>query len=124
MSKDPIGFSGGDGNLYRYVGSDPVNWIDSDGEFGVPPGLSPPIFYPLPQRPFPVPGTIKKRPPFAKGIDLWFKGGEIDRELEQLELNPTPDNLKNIERLKKKKIKAVDDFFLDLLDNRDPRTCT
>ena len=31
MSKDPIGFSGGDGNLYRYVGSDPVNSIDPTG---------------------------------------------------------------------------------------------
>ncbi len=31
MSKDPIGFSGGDGNLYRYVGNDPVNAIDSRG---------------------------------------------------------------------------------------------
>jgi uncharacterized protein RhaS with RHS repeats len=30
-SPDPIGFSGGDGNLYAYVGNDPVNLIDSSG---------------------------------------------------------------------------------------------
>lgn len=31
MSKDPIGFNGGDGNLYRYVGNDSVNRIDPKG---------------------------------------------------------------------------------------------
>jgi uncharacterized protein RhaS with RHS repeats len=30
-SPDPIGFSGGDGNLYAYVGGDPVNGVDVDG---------------------------------------------------------------------------------------------
>jgi len=30
-AKDPIGFSGGDSNLYGYVLGDPVNWIDEDG---------------------------------------------------------------------------------------------
>ena len=29
--KDPIGFAGGDANLYGYVISDPVNWVDLDG---------------------------------------------------------------------------------------------
>ena len=28
ISEDPIGFSGGDVNLYRYVGNSPVNWVD------------------------------------------------------------------------------------------------
>jgi hypothetical protein len=32
MSKDPIGFSGGN-NWYAYCGNEPVNWIDSDGHF-------------------------------------------------------------------------------------------
>ena len=27
-SKDPIGFDGGDANLYAYCGGDPVNWVD------------------------------------------------------------------------------------------------
>lgn len=30
-AKDPIGFAGGDGNLYGYVENDAVNWIDSNG---------------------------------------------------------------------------------------------
>jgi len=30
-AKDPIGFAGGDANLYGYVGQDPVNWTDPTG---------------------------------------------------------------------------------------------
>jgi RHS repeat-associated protein len=30
-ARDPIGFAGGDTNLYGYVASDPVNWIDELG---------------------------------------------------------------------------------------------
>jgi RHS repeat-associated protein len=32
ISKDPIGFGGGDVNLFRYVGNDPGNWVDPNGE--------------------------------------------------------------------------------------------
>jgi len=32
-SKDPIGFAGGLTNLYSYVGSEPVNWVDPAGTF-------------------------------------------------------------------------------------------
>jgi len=31
ISKDPIGFAGGDVNLYRYVGNNPVNFVDPLG---------------------------------------------------------------------------------------------
>jgi RHS repeat-associated protein len=30
-AKDPIGFAGGDTNLYGYVLNDPINWVDSWG---------------------------------------------------------------------------------------------
>lgn len=36
LSKDPIGFAGGDTNLYGYVINDPINWIDPSGLFGIP----------------------------------------------------------------------------------------
>jgi RHS repeat-associated protein len=31
MSEDPIGFNGGDVNLYRYVGNDVINMVDTEG---------------------------------------------------------------------------------------------
>jgi uncharacterized protein RhaS with RHS repeats len=33
LSEDPSGFDGGDPNLYRYVGNDPVNHTDPNGLF-------------------------------------------------------------------------------------------
>ena len=38
-ARDPIGFAGGDSNLYGYVASDPVNFVDPTGEVGVPGAL-------------------------------------------------------------------------------------
>src|SRR4029077_6178015 len=31
LAKDPIGFGGGQSNLYGYVANDPVNLVDPDG---------------------------------------------------------------------------------------------
>ncbi|MEA1900480.1 MAG: RHS repeat-associated core domain-containing protein [Thermodesulfobacteriota bacterium] len=33
ISEDPIGFAGGDVNLYAYVSNNPVMFVDPDGEF-------------------------------------------------------------------------------------------
>ncbi|PNY36138.1 hypothetical protein C2E31_14495 [Rhodopirellula baltica] len=40
LSADPSGFLGGDANLYRYAGSDPVNMVDPSGLKAVPVGSS------------------------------------------------------------------------------------
>jgi RHS repeat-associated protein len=31
-AKDPVGFAGGDGNVYAYVGNDPLNYVDPSGQ--------------------------------------------------------------------------------------------
>jgi RHS repeat-associated protein len=35
VQKDPIGFEGGDANLYAYVSNDPINWVDPSGLFAI-----------------------------------------------------------------------------------------
>ena len=41
-AKDPIGFGGGDTNIYGYVLQDPVNWHDNNGFWGIgQPSLQP-----------------------------------------------------------------------------------
>ncbi|MBK9041548.1 MAG: hypothetical protein IPL83_20750 [Bdellovibrionales bacterium] len=44
-SKDPIGFNGGDTNLYGYVINDPINFIDPDGEHPVLVGAAIGVFF-------------------------------------------------------------------------------
>ncbi len=43
LTKDPIGFAGGDVNSYRYVGNAPINWIDPWGIFRYAPGAGQPV---------------------------------------------------------------------------------
>lgn len=38
LSEDPIGFEGGDVNLYNYTSGNPVNWVDPYGLVEVSPG--------------------------------------------------------------------------------------
>ena len=60
ISEDPIGFNGGDANLYRYVGNNSTNFVDPTGERGAPVVAPPPVtplppVTPQPVRP-PIPG--------------------------------------------------------------------
>ena len=64
-AKDPIGFDGGDANLYGYVLNDPVNFIDPEGlmSMRMPRGS---LRLPSPKRPFP--GYDPSKSPF-KGFE-------------------------------------------------------
>lgn len=66
-SKDPIGFGGGDTNLYGYVVGDPINWVDPWGEMGITAPLPPVILGPpiLPPPPTIIPGPPILPPPPA-----------------------------------------------------------
>ena len=44
VTKDPIGFAGGDENLYAYVGNNPVIWIDPSGKVWFFPSGAKPVF--------------------------------------------------------------------------------
>ncbi|MCC6141994.1 MAG: hypothetical protein IT389_15420 [Nitrospira sp.] len=43
ISEDPIGFGGGDANLYGYVGGNPLTWRDPTGYFAMALPLVPPL---------------------------------------------------------------------------------
>jgi RHS repeat-associated protein len=67
-TKDPIGFAGGDTNLFGYVGNNPVNWIDPHGLFLYPIVPNPPALYPPggfvpPYNPFFGPNNCNQYPP-------------------------------------------------------------
>ncbi len=50
ISQDPIGFGGGDANLYRYVGNSPTNATDPSGFFQEPEALDLRMFWEPPQQ--------------------------------------------------------------------------
>ncbi|MHC1727572.1 MAG: RHS repeat protein [Syntrophobacteraceae bacterium] len=58
ISEDPIGFAGGDVNLFAYVQNNPVKWVDPEGLQAVP-APSPGI--PLPLPPVVIPGTPENK---------------------------------------------------------------
>jgi RHS repeat-associated protein len=76
ISEDPIGFSGGDLNLYAYVENDPVNYIDPEGLIRVPPGIGgrpirPPVGPPkVPRVTPPKPPPLEPGPPSPPGLEL------------------------------------------------------
>ena len=65
-SREPLLFGGGDSNLFGYVASDPVNWIDPDG------------LMKLPANPGGLPwGWVKDpshNPKGINGVELWCLG--------------------------------------------------
>ncbi len=67
-SKDPIGFAGGDTNLYGYVLGDPVNFIDEEGKCGPACAI--------------VAGAIVGG--FSSGITTFIETGDITAGLESL----------------------------------------
>lgn len=65
ITPDPIGFMGGDMNLHRYVGNDPVNFVDWSGFVGTSPhGTQNPSQKALTKR---VPKTAVKTPTASQG---------------------------------------------------------
>jgi RHS repeat-associated protein len=71
-TKDPIGFGGGQANLYGYVGGNPVNYIDPYGLVGAAPGWLLHIIH-ISETPFAYAGSILKA-----GILGYMVGTGID----------------------------------------------
>jgi RHS repeat-associated protein len=70
MSEDPIGFKGRDANLYRYVGNQPTNLVDSTGLAfipGLPPERLPPADIPDCGSRRPIPPQIPESPDECPG---------------------------------------------------------
>ncbi len=55
LNEDPLGFTAGDANLYRYVFNNPVNLTDPDGMQAAPPMPMPGLPFPIP--PIAIPGS-------------------------------------------------------------------
>jgi RHS repeat-associated protein len=82
ISRDPIGFDGGDMNLYRPMGNNPVNEVDPWGLRGARRPLQPPTPRPPPR---PTPSVVRPTIPYR---DYGRGGMENVRGLPKQELDP------------------------------------
>ena len=68
VSEDPIGFSAGDANIYRYVGNSPTNYTDPSGLRGAPlPHYRPPLVRTIPS--YPPPAFSNIAPPVGYPVN-------------------------------------------------------
>jgi RHS repeat-associated protein len=67
-TKDPIGFGGGDGNLYGYVLNDPVNLMDADGFQAITPDSRQDLIDRADKIRDALPGPLARFRPFACAI--------------------------------------------------------
>jgi RHS repeat-associated protein len=119
IQKDPIGFAGGQTNLFAYAGQNPVNRIDPLGLSDVPPPPPIPIFDNAPgaesrgQLPMPLRGTKEEEDAIGKmwknlspkQQDLMRNAFEKAREASQREQEREKDAIeKNLDPMEKVKI--------------------
>ena len=74
LTKDPIGFLGGDVNLYRYVWNSPTNWVDPEGLQAIP---------------LPLPGAVGPLPVVPQSVQLSPEQWKDMKEFLLL-FNPVP----------------------------------
>jgi RHS repeat-associated protein len=112
LSQDPIGFGGGDANLYRYVQNDPTNAADPAGTGPMAPNvLIPPLLpvfpppEPVPPLPMPSvaeafnpqpPGAIDPSVLSALSAPLWLPGGRQYVDLSRY-MHPQPRAIPGID---------------------------
>lgn len=90
LSEDPVGFVGGDANLYRYVGNNPVSQIDPLGlwtrlcQSGSQPQTSPPA--PGTIQSTKIEGEVSVRPPGGRWREL--HDGESPRAEDEIATGP------------------------------------
>jgi RHS repeat-associated protein len=105
-SKDPIRFQGGDTNLYLYSNQDPVNFIDTNGEFAI---ALVPVF---------MPAIVNVAIGVASGVTAGYLISELinvfsrqDKRLSQHEIDKLKEAGVDPEELKKNLGKSKSDLF-------------